>query len=85
MEGLKMKIASYSIVTPNGSISVKAEHMREFAKMQKALKIKSKAAMISGLKAGKTYYIRVRGYKLDAYGNYYYTPYSKMKKVTVTK
>lgn len=52
---------------------------------QKAVKIKSKAATISGLKTGKTYYIRVRGYKLDAYGNYYYTPYSKMKKVTVTK
>ena len=52
---------------------------------QKSVKIKSKAATISGLKTGKTYYIRVRGYKLDAYGNYYYTPYSKMKKVTVTK
>ena len=52
---------------------------------QKSVKIKSKAATISGLKTGKTYYIRVRGYKLDAYGNYYYTPYSKMKKATVTK
>lgn len=52
---------------------------------QKSAKVKSKAALISGLKKGKTYYIRVRGYKMDAYGNYYYTPYSKMKKVTVTK
>ena len=25
------------------------------------------------------------GYKVDVYGNYYYTPYSKTKKVTVTK
>ena len=34
---------------------------------------------------GKTYYVRVRGYKVDAYGNYYYTPYSKVKKITVKK
>lgn len=52
---------------------------------QKTSKVKSKAVTISGLKKGKTYYIRVRGYKTDAYGNYYYTPYSKTKKVTVTK
>lgn len=52
---------------------------------QKTKLIKSKSATISGLKKGTTYYIRVRGYKLDAYGNYYYTPYSKVVKVTVTK
>lgn len=52
---------------------------------QKSAKVKSKSATIKGLKKGKTYYVRVRGYKTDAYGNYYYTPYSKMKKVTVTK
>ena len=52
---------------------------------QKSAKVKSKTVQISGLKKGRTYYIRVRGYKKDAYGNYYYTPYSKMKKVTVTK
>lgn len=57
---------------------------RDFSN-QKSAKVKSKAALISGLKKGKTYYIRVRGYKMDAYGNYYYTPYSKMKKVTITK
>lgn len=47
--------------------------------------LKGRSVVISGLKKGKTYYIRVRGYKKDIYGNYYYTPYSKMKKVTVTK
>ena len=49
------------------------------------MKVKSKAVTISGLKKEKTYYIRVRGYKTDDYGKYYYTPYSKTKKVTVTK
>lgn len=52
---------------------------------QKTAKVTAKAVTISGLKKGTTYYIRVRGYKIDAYGNYYYTPYSKAKKVTVTK
>lgn len=52
---------------------------------QKSAKVKNASVTISGLKKGKIYYIRVRGYKVDVYGNYYYTPYSKTKKVTVTK
>ena len=48
MEGLKMKIASYSIVTPNGSISVKAEHMPEFATAQQALKNGDRPVIASG-------------------------------------
>ena len=52
---------------------------------QKSARVKGKTATIKGLKKGKTYYVRVRGYKIDSYGNYYYTPYSKMKKVTITK
>lgn len=47
--------------------------------------IASRTVLISGLKKGKIYYIRVRGYKVDAYGDYYYTPYSEMKKVTITR
>lgn len=52
---------------------------------QKSAKVKGKSAVISGLKKGKTYYIRVRGFKTDVHGNNYYTPYSKMRKVTITK
>lgn len=52
---------------------------------QKSAKVKGTAVTISGLKKGTTYYIRVRGYKKDAYGNCYYTPYSRAKKVKVTK
>lgn len=52
---------------------------------RKSAEIKGTSATISGLKKGKTYYIRVRGYKTDVYGNDYYTPYSKIKKVTITK
>jgi hypothetical protein len=52
---------------------------------QKTAKITGKSATISGLKKGTTYYIRVRGYRTDAYGNYYYTAYSKTKAVKIKK
>lgn len=52
---------------------------------QKSAKIGTTAARIKKLVIGKTYYVRVRGYRTDAYGNYYYTPYSKAKKMKVTK
>ena len=52
---------------------------------QKTKLVKKKTIQISGLKKGKTYYVRVRGYRIDVYGNHYYTPYSKTKKITVKK
>lgn len=52
---------------------------------QKSAKIGTAAARIKKLVIGKTYYVRVRGYRTDAYGNYYYTPYSKAKKMKVTR
>ena len=57
---------------------------RDFSN-QKSAKIGTAAARIKKLVIGKTYYVRVRGYRTDAYGNYYYTPYSKAKKMKVTR
>lgn len=57
---------------------------RDFSN-QKSAKIGTAAARIKKLIIGKTYYVRVRGYRTDAYGNYYYTPYSKAKKMKVTR
>jgi hypothetical protein len=51
---------------------------------EKTERFDTKMASIKGLKQGMTYYIRVRGYLQDAYGNYYYTAYSKTKTVKVT-
>ena len=45
--------------------------------------VSEKNITISSLKSGKTYYIRVRGYREDAYGKLFYTPYSAVKKVVV--
>ena len=57
---------------------------RDFSN-QKSAKLTTSAARIKKLALGKTYYVRVRGYRTDAYGNYYYTPYSKAKKVQVVR
>ena len=57
---------------------------RDFSN-QKSAKIGTAAARIKKLVIGKTYYVRVRGYRTDAYGNDYYTPYSKAKKMKVTR
>lgn len=81
--GKKIKLKYKSAKSYTG-YEISYASKRDFSN-QKTSKVKSKAVTISGLKKGKTYYIRVRGYKTDAYGNYYYTPYSKTKKVTVTK
>ncbi len=43
----------------------------------------AKAKTITGLKAGKKYYIRVRAYRLDSMGNKIYGAYSAVKSVKV--
>ena len=78
---IKVKVKSTKAFT---GYEVSFASKKDFSN-QKSLKIKTKSATISGLKKGKTYYIRVRGYKTDVYGNIYYTPYSRMKKITVNK
>ena len=81
--GKKIKVTCKKSKTYTG-YEISYASKRDFSN-QKSAKVKGKSATISGLTKGKTYYIRVRGYKKDAYGNDYYTPYSKTKKVTVTK
>ena len=43
------------------------------------------AYTISGLKKGKTYYVRVRAYKVDSTGKKIYGKYSAVKKVKIKK
>lgn len=40
---------------------------------------------IKKLKKGKTYYVKVRAYKLDKQNNKAYGPYSKVKKLKIKK
>ncbi len=54
------------------------------AKMKEA-KTSAKPKTITGLKAGKKYYVRVRAYSLDSMGNRIYGPYSAVKSIQVKK
>ena len=46
---------------------------------------KKTSVTLSGLKAGTTYYVKVRAYKKDSQGNKIYGSYSAVKKVTIQK
>ncbi|MDD6038715.1 MAG: fibronectin type III domain-containing protein [bacterium] len=52
---------------------------------QKTAKVTGKTVTIKKLKKNTAYYVRVRAYRKDVNGKLYYTSYSKVKKVVVTK
>lgn len=58
---------------------------KKFKKSVKKVTSTKTTKTITKLKKGKTYYIKVRAYKLDSAGKKVYGKYSKVKKVTVTK
>lgn len=75
---------SYQVSQPCEGYEICYASDRKFTDA-KTKKLTAKAAVIKGLKKNKIYYVRVRGYKTDAYGDYYYTPYSVAKRIKVTK
>lgn len=83
---IKVKIkASKSYTGYEISYASKKDFSNQKTRKLSCQDLSGKSVVLTNLKKGTTYYIRVRGYKLDAYGNYYYTPYSKIKKVTAKK
>ncbi|MBQ4530530.1 MAG: InlB B-repeat-containing protein [Lachnospiraceae bacterium] len=64
------------------SYSYKDNKVKKSVKKVTTTKIKS---TIKNLKKGKTYYVKVRAYKLDSTGQKVYSSYSSVKKVTVAK
>lgn len=83
VSGNKIKV-KYSGTKTYEGFEISYASKKDF-RNQKTTRVVKQSATISKLKKGTTYYIRVRGYKKDVYGNYYYTPYSGVKKVKVTK
>lgn len=53
---------------------------KKFTKKQKIKTTRKTSVVLSGLKHKKTYYIKVRAYTLDAYGQKQYSKYSKIIK-----
>jgi uncharacterized repeat protein (TIGR02543 family) len=58
---------------------------RKFTKNEKTVRFTSTSKTISKLKKGKTYYVKVRAYKLDSANNRVYGAYSSVKKVKIKK
>lgn len=57
---------------------------KSFRKAKKKITAK-KTLTVKGLKKGKTYYVKVRAYKLDSTGGKVYGVYSKVRKIKITK
>ena len=75
---------SYQVSQPCEGYEICYASDRKFTDA-KTKKLTAKSAVIKGLKKNEICFVRVRGYKTDAYGNYYYTPYSVVKRIKVTK
>lgn len=58
---------------------------KSFSKNVKKITLKSTAKTLKSLKKGKTYYVKVRAYKVDSTGAKIYGNYSSVKKVTIKK
>lgn len=56
---------------------------KKFKSSVKKINAKSLSKTVKGLKKNKTYYVRIRAYKVDSAGNKVYGNYSKIKKVKV--
>lgn len=82
VKGKKIKV-QYQCSEPCDGYEISYASKKDFSN-QKSAKVKSNTVTIKKLKK-KTYYVRVRAYRKDVNGNLYYTPYSKTKKVVVTK
>ena len=57
----------------------------KFTKNKKVVNTAKTTKNIKGVKKGKKYYLKVRGYKLDSTGKKVYGTYSTIKKVTIKK
>lgn len=58
---------------------------KKFKKNKKTVRFTGTSKTVKKLKKGKTYYVKVRAYKLDSTNNRVYGNYSSVKKVTIKK
>lgn len=58
---------------------------KKFTKSKKTVRFTAITKTVKSLKKGKTYYVKVRAYKLDSTNSRVYGKYSSVKKVTIKK
>lgn len=75
---------SFQKVTGAAGYQVEYASGKDFASVKKKnLRANVNAKMLTGLKAGKKYYVRVRAYVLDSMGNKIYGAYSTVKSIRI--
>ena len=85
LSGKKMKVAYKKVTNAKGYQIVYSTSSKFTSSTTKKVINTSLSKTITGLKKGKTYYVKVRAYKTDSYGNKIYGSYSIVNKVTIKK
>ena len=80
----KTMAISYQAVTGAKGYEISYATNAKFSGATKVL-TKAKSKTVKKLKKGKTYYVRVRAYKVDSTGNKVFGSYSKKVKIKITK
>lgn len=80
LKGKKLKVTIKGVSGADGYQIVYARNAK-FKKGKKSVFTARKSKKLSGLKKGKTYYVKVRAYVIDSSGAKVYGKYSKVKKI----
>ena len=81
----KKAVVKYKAVTGKKGYEISYSTDKKFKKSVSQKTTSSTSYTLKSLKKGKTYYVRVRAYKIDSTGAKVYGKYSSVKKVKITK
>jgi len=85
LSGKKMKVAYKKVTNAKGYQIVYSTSSKFTSAATKKVTVTSLNKTFTGLKTGKTYYVKVRAYKTDSYGNKVWGVYSAVNKITIKK
>lgn len=85
VSGKKMKVAYKKVTNAKGYQIVYSTSSKFTNSTTKKVTVTTLNKTFSSLKKGKTYYVKVRAYKTDSYGNKVWGAYSAVNKVTIKK
>ena len=85
LSGKKMKVAYKKVTNAKGYQIVSITSSKFTASTTKKTTTTALTKTFTGLKKGKTYYVKVRAYKTDSFGNKIYGAYSVVNKIKITK
>ena len=84
-KGKKVKVVLKGKVSGATGYEIKISTNKNFKKSVKTITFTKKNTTVKNLKKNKTYYVKVRAYKIDANGKKVYGSYSNVMKVKIKK